>query len=238
MATVRDLVAGSMRLIGALDPHEAMDGQQALNALAVLNEIVEHLNLEHLVNPTGVNRVDLVCTPGQQVHTIGASGGNWTTPRPVAIDRAYVLIGNGEFEISVADDQEWSDIPVKGISGIPQKLFYEPEFPLGKVYLWPKPALAYSIALWVWDSIPTFTSLDQPVSLPPAYAKMMRYLLAVELAPEYSKTPSPLVMQIASETKAAIQRLNLITPTLDCDDAYIQSGGSAGTNMAGFLAGG
>lgn len=235
MATVRDLIAGSMRLIGALDPNEAMEGAVALNALVILNDLIESLNLEHYINPTGVTRADVTLTAGRAFHTIGA-GGDFNLPRPVVIERAYVITGSAEINVEVVSDEEWSDIPIKGITGLPQKLWYEPESPLGKVYLWPKPGVAYAMALWVWDALPAFASLDTVIGLPPGYARMLRYALAIELAPEFQRTPSPAIVAMAADAKAAIKRVNLITPTMACDDA-LTGGGGSGTNMAGFLSG-
>ena len=234
MAKVRDLLAGALRLIGVLDPGEAMEPDAARDALQALNELIETLNLEHLTNPTGVNRVDVTCTAGKAAHTIG-TGGDFDTPRPVVIDKAYVLIGTGEYPVEIVTDDEWAEIPVKGVSGIPLQLYYEPNMPLGQVFLWPKPAQNYALALWVWDSLPTYTSLDTTLVLPPGYARMLRYNLAVELAPEWGRALSPAVIQTAIDSKAAIKRVNQVTPLMEVDSA--PSGGHSSTNLARFLSG-
>lgn len=236
MAAVRDLLTGAFRLIGVVDPSEALDGQSAKDGLQVLNELIESLNLEHLLNPTGVNRLDVTTTAGQAMHTIGA-GGNFDTTRPVAIDKAFVTVGTGEYPVQVVDDNEWAALPIKNIQGIPTKLYYEPEYPLGKVYLWPKPSQAFNLVLWVWDRIPTFTTVNDTLSLPPGYARMLRYNLAVELAIEWGRAVRPEVAQIAMDSKAAIKRVNEIVPLLGVDEALMQGSTGSGTNMASFLAG-
>lgn len=235
MAYVRDLIAGSLRLIGALDPSEAVDGQAAQDALQVLNELIESLNLEHLLNPTGVNRVDVTLVGGQQIYTIG-TGGNFNTARPVAIDKAFVVISGVEYPVDVVNHDEWAAIPTKDLLGIPEKLYYEPEYPLGKVYLYPKPESGYSMAIWGWDRLAAFGSVNDAISLPPGYARMLRYNLAVELGIEWGKALKPEVAQIAIDSKAAIKRVNDVTPILTPDEAF-RGGSSCGGGIAPFLAG-
>ena len=232
MAKVRDLLAGSLRLIGALDAGDAMEAAVARDALQALNELIETLNLEHLTNPTGVNRVGVTCVAGQAMHTIG-TGGNFNTPRPVVIDKAFVTINGVEYPVEVVGDDEWAAIPIKNLAGIPRKLFYEPGFPLGQVFLYPKPAQAYALALWVWDSLPTYTSINETLILPPGYARMYRYNLAVELAPEWGRDLPPVVIQNALDSKAAIKRVNQTAPLMECDLTISQGGGS----LAAFLSG-
>lgn len=235
MATLLDLLTGSLRLIGAANPGEALDAVAAKDALQALNDLIEGLNLEHLTNPTGVSRVDVTCTAGQAVHTIGP-GGNFDTTRPVVIDKAFVLINGAEYPVDVVNDDEWAGIPIKTISGIPLKLFYEPSFPQGQIFLWPKPAQAFPMALWCWDSLPTYTmaDLNRELVLPPGYRRMYRFNLAVELASDgYGKEPSAAVINNAIESKAAIKRVNHVTPTMDVDDAF--QNGTGRTNLADFL---
>jgi hypothetical protein len=237
MATLLDLITGAARLIGVANPGEALDAVAAQDALQALNGLIETLNLEHLTNPTGVSRVDVTCTAGKAFHTIGP-GGDFDLPRPVAIDKAYMLIGSGEYPVEVIGDDVWADIPVKGVSAIPLQLYYEPENPLGKVFLWPRPAQNYAMALWVWDSLPTYTmaQLNQQLVLPPGYARMYRYNLALELAPEYGREPSAAVVNIATESKAAVKRANQTTPLMEVDGVPL-SGGHSSTNLARFLSG-
>ena len=236
MATLLDLLTGSLRLINAANPGEALDAVAARDALYVLNDLIEGLNLEHLTNPTGVSRVDVTCVSGQAVHTIG-TGGNFNTSRPVVIDKAFVIVGGVEYEVEAIEADRWSEISDKTFRGIPTTLYYEPEFPLGKVHLYPVPDQAYGLALWCWDSLPTYTmaNLSQQLVLPPGYARMYRYNLALELAPEYGKDPSVAVVNNAIESKAAVKRANHVAPMMRVDDAFQM--GSCSASLSDFLGG-
>ena len=59
------------------------------------------------------------------------------------------------------------------------------------------------------------------VSVPPGYADAIRYNLAVKLAPEWGRTITPEVAEMARTSKAAIQRLNLPAPVMLCDPAML-----------------
>lgn len=240
MATLLDLLTGSLRLIGAANPGEALDAVTAQDALQALNDLIETLNLEHLTNPKGVTQVDVTTTPGQAVHTIG-TGGDFDTSRPVVIDKAYLTLNSGDCPIEILDDDHWAAIPVKNMTGIPTSLYYEPAFPLGKVHLHPKPAEAYSLALWCWDSLPTYTmaQLNSTLTLPPGYRRMLRFNLALDLAADgYGKEPSASVVNNAVESKAAIKRANHSAPVMDVDGAFLQQGGASyGSGIAGFMGG-
>ena len=233
MAKVRDLLAGSLRLIGVLDSGEAMEADAARDALQALNDLIETLNLEHLTNPRGRVRVDVACTAGQGLRTIGP-GGNFDAARPVVIDLATVTVSGYEYPVTVVEADRWAEIPDKALTGIPDTLYYDPAAPLGKVHLYPVPDQAYALALWVWDSLPTYVSINETLVLPPGYARMLRYNLAVDLAPEWGRALSPAVIQTAIDTKAAIKRANQTAPVMECD-LTIHRGGNP---RAAFMAGG
>ena len=235
MAKVRDLLAGSLRLIGVLDPGEAMDAEAARDALQALNELIESLNLEQLVNPRGVAQVDVTTTPSQAVHTIG-TGGNFNVTRPVAIDRATVTVNGCDYPVEVVGGDEWSAISIKNLSGIPETLYYDHAYPLGQVHLYPKPDQAYALALWCWDSLPTYASINDTLILPPGYAKMLRYNLALDLASEWGRDLLPAVVQNALESKAAVKRANHVTPLLSVDPAMVPGHG-LDSGYSAFLGG-
>jgi len=239
VATVLDLLTGSLRLIGAANPGEALDAQTAKDALQALNDRIETLNLEHLTNPKGVTRLDVTTTPNQAAHTIG-TGGNFNVPRPVVIDKALVTFAGAEHPVEIVDDDHWAAIPIKDMAGLPTTLYYEPAYPLGKVHLYPKPDGAYSLALWCWDSLPTYTmaQLNVEMPLPPGYRRMLRFNLALDLASDgYGKEPSASVVNNAVESLAAIKRANHTTPIMEVDGAFLQGGCPAGGDRAAFMGG-
>lgn len=212
MSTVRDLVKGSLRLIGAIAQGETPSAPEASDALTSLNGMLDGWSTEKLIIYDETFE-DLTLIPSQQLYTIG-SGGNFNTTRPLRISKAFIKKTNGsdyvEYPIEIANEDEWAMIASKSVSSTyPQKLYYEQAYPLGKIRLWPVPTEANTLVLYSWKPLTAFASLDTTISIPPGYLRAIRYNLAMELAPEYGKPTSTEVMAIASESKTAIKRLNI-----------------------------
>lgn len=225
MATVRDLINGSMRLIGALASGETASAEEAAEALESLNGMIEGWNLERLMT-YAIERIDHTLTAGQQNYTIGV-GGDINVPRPLRINEAYIKIpGTGpnlELPVQIVTDEEWAGITLKSTSSsIPWAMLNGNEYPLSVLSLWPVPDTANGLVLYVWSQINGFASINDTIVLPPGYLKALRYNLATELAPEYGAQISPAVAAIANDAKADIKRLNLPTMYMSFDDALLQ----------------
>ena len=117
MATVRDLIKGSLRLLGAIDPGENVSSEEAADGLVTLNEIIESLSLDRLlIYEYKREKFDLV--PSQSSYTIGASG-NFNTTRPQKIEIAALEIQSTipyELPIEILNDQQWAALGVKTLT--------------------------------------------------------------------------------------------------------------------------
>ena len=76
-----------------------------------------------------------------------------------------------------------------------------------------------TLVLDSWKPLSTLAALTTSLSLPPGYERALRYALALELAPEYGRQVSEIVMAAAVESKAAIKRMNIAPAYLQVDDA-------------------
>lgn len=65
------------------------------------------------------------------------------------------------------------------------------------------------LTLQVWTPVQSFATAGTSVSLPPGYERALTTNLAIELAPEFGKSISQEVAKAASESKAAIKRMNI-----------------------------
>lgn len=220
MSKVRDIVYGSLRKLGVLASGEAASANEAADALSTLNNILDGWSIESLIVNAKI-REEFALIPNQSLYTMGP-GGNFNTTRPQMIEEAMVketVSGqSSELPIDIINLDEWARIIVKTTqSSLPLKLFAEGAFPLERINIWPIPTVANSLVLWSWKPLTAFSSIDDDVSLPPAYEKALIYNLAVELAPEYGKLPDQLVMAIAADSKGNIKRMNTKPLLLDCD---------------------
>lgn len=223
MATARDLIKNSLRIIGAIATGETPDASEAADGLTALNNLVDSWSNEKLIINQFV-REEFTLTPGTQSYTLGATG-VFVTSRPIKIESVSIEIqGSDPYEvpIEIIDLDEWSRISDKALqSSIPTKLYVEGSFPNSTIYLWPVPANANKVVLYSRKPLTSLTSIDNDVLLPPGYLRALTYNLAVEIAPEYGKEPSNTVMMIAREAKENIKRTNIQAYIMDFDDALI-----------------
>jgi hypothetical protein len=142
------------------------------------------------------------------------SPGNFSFPRPLRIHSCYTRITTGvtglDYWIDVQNSMErYNEIGFKGVAGPwPVMLAYQPTYPLGTIWVYPNPSTAGEVHLFTDYILSEFTSATQTVSLPQGYNRALKKLLALELAPQYGKTPSPLLITQAKEAKELLMDLN------------------------------
>lgn len=120
-------------------------------------------------------------------------------------------------------DSEWSAIPDKDRVGIPEGYHVVPDAPEMTIEFYPIPDGAYRFTPWMWRPLGRL-AIGDTLNLPSGYERAMRYGLAVEMAPEYEKDPSALVISTYTVAKANIKRMNCVTPDIKCDDALLIPG--------------
>lgn len=224
---VRDLIRGSLRLIGVLSTGESPSADEQADAFSSLNDLLESWSNQSLLvydRP----REEFPLVQGQQIYTMG-TGGNFNTARPLSIEGVSYedtsITPSIEIPIEIINLDEWQAITLKGTaSSIPRKVYPDVSYPFVKLNVWPVPTLAKTLVIYSMKQITAFPSVDTDLSFPPGYGKALRYNLAVELAPEYGKQAPPDVTGIAAESKAEIKRINIKPSYLAVDDALVNRG--------------
>lgn len=208
MDTVRDLIEGSLRLCGALDPGEPADAEEVKDALGSLNDMLDAWRIEDLLVPYTLSN-EFVTEAGKDTYTIG-EGGDWNAVRPVDVDIANLRSGGVDYPLTKLTFRQYADIAVKNtVSTHPNSFYYEAQYPLGRFVLFPVPSIATTIVVGQGAELGGVT-LDTDIgALPPGYRRAIRYNLALELAPEYSKKDvASTVIAIARDSKARIKSKN------------------------------
>ena len=140
--------------------------------------------------------------------------GDFAIPRPLRITNAFTRItsigSTGlDYPINIVHRDKYTQIGIKGISGPwPTLLYYDPTYPYGTLYFYPNPSQAGELHLWTDSIFSSFTTINQSVNLPQGYALAIKKSLALQLAPEYGKSPSPLLIRQADEAVRVIKQLN------------------------------
>lgn len=192
MATVRQLITGSVKLLGVLRKGEALSPDEAMDGLNSLNEMIDSWANNSLL---AVARTwESFNIGGGTTYTIGA-GGDLNTVRPIAIRASFIRTSQIDYTLEYISDEQYESIPYKTIATtVPQFFSYDNGYPLGKIRLYPAMSGTGQLHILSEKQITKFSSLDDNVDFPPGWARALRYSLALELAPEYEVEPSALLI--------------------------------------------
>ena len=222
MPTTRSLIRGAMRLIGVVESAENVPANEAQDALEALNAMLQSWSLERLLI-WHIGRLSVPLLTGKQTYTWGP-GGDIAGLRPLRLENALLNLGT---EVSASGPLEW---PVVILSQEEYErrlwlkamgsqyvlaVYLETSFPLARLHVWPVPFdSTTSLELFPWLPLTAVPDLDTEIAYPPGYERMLRFGLAVELAPEYGRTVSAEVASGFISARANIKTVNVIVPLM------------------------
>ena len=217
-----------MRLLQVLEEGEAPSGEQAEDALNVLNNIIDSWANESLMLFARTER-SISFVSGQTRYTIGASGDfNVTRPVTNGIMNAFTRDADGnDWPINEINNDQYQQIILKSTeTTYPLYFYYRADYPLGQIDVFPAPGANLTFKINVKSQFTAFAGVSTSVDLPPGYVRCLEYALAEELGPEYLKsTTVPNFQQIKEkvrEAKEYIKNTNDVNiPELVSDAAYI-----------------
>lgn len=210
MATVLDLIQRSLRLAQAIDPGEDLSSAEAQDGLSALNSMLDSWSLDRLY--VYAIKEDQVTWPaGEQSRTVG-TGGDFAITWPSVIEEStfFRTANNDDYPLTLMSDrQSYSAIIDKDTqTDLPSWLYYEPEYPLGKLFIWPVPSPAITLFLHSWTELTQYAAITDVVSLPRGYKEMIEFGLAEVLAPEFGVTVPQGVTKRAASSKKAVRKIN------------------------------
>lgn len=157
-------------------------------------------------------------------HTIGASGATWTvTQRPVTIEAAQLVEDGIGRPIIVRDAAWWAAQQSKELTGDPTDVFYDADWPLGRLFFWPVPDAAKTVELWTRVLLAQLT-LATTFTMPPGYKDAVVLTLAEKSAVKFGKSVPVELAHLAREARALIFGNNDRVPSLVTADAGIPGG--------------
>lgn len=211
--TARDLIKGSLRLLGVLASGEEPTAAEAADALTSLNSLIDTWRTERLM-VYAITPESFSLVANQKVYTMGP-GGNFDTVRPQNIDMVQMIYtGSGtpqplNLPIQIINRDQYNAFVVPDTaSSIPLWVYVDDSFPQRKLYFYTVPTEAYAVEIFTWKLLGAIANLNADISFPPGYERALRFNLALELAPEFGMSPSQVVIANAMEAKAAVKSLN------------------------------
>lgn len=187
---------------------------------------VFHL-VTYLITSTGA--LYYTVGPGGQIDTGAAS------ERPIRLEAAFVrqLVGASPNQIDtrlelVQSMEDYSTIPLKTLSSFPSVAFYDPTFPLGKLYVYPVPqAGLYASGIVVMEQLPIkFASLTTELALPFMYYQALVSNLALQLRIKYGipNRPGDMLPVTARTSLNTIKVANVAIARLTLPSVLIRGG--------------
>lgn len=238
--TVDDLLRSSFRCINQLRPGFGHSPSERVDALFVLNAMLEQWGLDDLnCYCTLISSFPLT---GLTQYTVGPSG-NFNMARPVKVDKAtLVVLTNAaqplRLNLKLLNAEQFQSIHLQRIaSQIPQWAFYNPAYVggLATLNLWPLDQGNANVELSTQQALSGgFTDGSTIFSAPPGYLDAVRYNLAVRLAMEWNQPLKEGVVKLADESLAMVQRRNDVTPQMTCNPGVLPSSGSHGGGFNWF----
>jgi hypothetical protein len=204
--TARDIIEAALRKLHVLGKGQSLDDAEAQDALEALNDMTAIWSAEgDLIFTESKETFPLVGS--QAAYTIG-EGGDFNTVRPQYFSHIHVTSGEIDYTLTMIDNRQYGAISQKNVQSIPQKAYYDAGYPLGTLYLYPKPSSVTSITLYSFKPLSEFTSLNTEFNMPKEYKAALVYNLAIWLADEYEIQPSANIQKLASQTKDVVEAQN------------------------------
>lgn len=230
--TALDLITRSMKLAKLLSTGETPTAEEANDALATLNDILENWDTEPMALWGRSNFVGTT-VGGQATYSIGPNG-NFDTTRPAQINGAFTTFNGVDFQLDVVAQLDYNKISLKNYQQpIPNQLLYVNDFPLGLITLWPVPTAAMPITLTFDRLLSQIPSLATTINYPPGAARALRYALAVELATEFGSPLDAAMVGIAADAKADYKRSNKVPVRASYDAGLVGQHGTGNWRTGG-----
>lgn len=229
-----DLLTGSLIEIRVARAGDVVSPDIMAVCLTLFNGYLDQLNAQKRAvynEPFS----DFTFTPNLNPHTIGPSGTfntGTSTTRPQEILAAAVNLGGttSTFKTINVQNRQWYDkqITPGSLQAFPTDVYYDPAWPLGKLYFVGVPTVAYGCRLWLRVLLAQ-VALTDTVTLPPGHQEALRLSMAEILAPSFGQSVDPNTEKRAREARALIWDSN--TRILD---QQTRDGGMPGARPSGF----
>ena len=217
-STAQQIIMTAYQMIGYYGASETMNSADSALGLDQLNKLLDSWSNTPLAC-FAITEQSLPLQPGVSAYTIGTTGGAMVNlPRPIRImegpGAAYLQdINQNNYRVDVVPREQWNQIANRGpntTSNIPDTLFYDPQFPLGVINLWPTPNEGgYTLFFDSYAQLADMANLVQVFALPPGYELAIQTNLALLLYPFCFKgEPSRTVVTAASRSLTNVKRSN------------------------------
>lgn len=214
MATAQSLIQTALELLGVYASGEVMSAADSSRGLQVLNAMMDSWSNDSLFC-YAIQETSFPLVVGQAQYTLGP-GGQIDAPRPLKIitgpGAAYIQDTNlNNYPVEVIPRDKWNMIGLRtNTSNIPDTMFYDPQFPLGIINIFPVPLITYTVFFDAYLQLSDFADLTTTMTLPSGYEAAIYSNLAIWMKPFFKDAQiDPIILELASQTKGSIKRTNI-----------------------------
>lgn len=219
---VADLYAESFQELNCFQPGQSIPQPQAKLATSLINEILDNWDAERAKVWCEVF-ASFTLTPSLSPHTIGPSGATFTVAaRPETLEGAYLVLNtstpNVLVPITLIDYQQYQALSVPSIAtSIPTALYYEKDWPNGKLFFYPIPNTAYGVRFTLRTLLGQVVQTGS-LNMPPGYKAALKYTLSELLATPMGRGVPDETAKQGRLARARIDVNNIIVPLLNLQD--------------------
>lgn len=226
MAKILDIIKAARRKLNIDAVGDTLNDEDAQEGLGVLNDVVSDWNSQGLFL-YATKEISTTLTAGKNPHTIYADvAADINDVRPTQIKYALIRSSGVDYPLEIMTEREYFGITSKATeSDIPTHIMYRPEYPAGKIYLYPAPLSAANLVMTVNMKISAFSTINDDVSLPEGYETALKYGLAIMIGDAVGK-PQNFGTSIYSAYARIVRNLKTVnmTPLVPALDSALSGG--------------
>ncbi len=226
--TALSIIQDAFELLKVYAPGVTIVAADSSRALQRMNDMLDGWSNDEWTCYANLEQ-SFTLQPGKNSYTIGnLTGADIISTRPLAIaigeGAAYLLdSNNNRYPVNVIEQDKWNLIGLLTTqSQLPDTLFYDPQFPLAKINVFPTPSSALQVFFDSRLQLVDLNSLSSPFSLPPGYRIAVVNNLAVNLWPYYKQgDPTQILIGLALDSLAKVKRTNTKISPSTYDSAVV-----------------
>jgi len=200
--TAQNVIDAALRALAAIDPESSTEPTttERTNALQTLNFLVTSWQAHGM--QIWCHKTVSYTLSAANSYTIGPSGATITAARPLSIVQAWLRDTSTDpvdIPVNIISRDEYNLLSVKTSDGIPNQLFYDPEYDRdasnnganakGKIYVWPQPDATvvtnYDLYIVSVRPIQDFNAVSDTLDFPQEWFNAVKWNLAYHLSFDY-----------------------------------------------------
>jgi len=224
MATTKDLIKQALRNIGVTDSGEEPSGDELSDSLLIAQQMIDDWSNERLLVPAVTHETFAVNTVGAKATYTFGTGGDLNSARPLKVVDIRIKDASGaESPVDVVGLSQWASISPKNTVARPSYAYFEPAYPLAKIYFTSILEADTSIVIVSHKPLTALPALTESTAYPPGYDRCIRLNLEVELAIAFERPFNAVTSKLASSAKKKIKRINSTPLSSRVDSALLHS---------------